>query len=376
MLTPKYLQSVADPLIKVYSEADQKILSYLAKRLVQTDYSKTITEWQFDKINKMGQVQTDVRFVFNETSLKSNSLVKKTIADAGKKSILYDDAIYIAVGLSPLELSKSPYVQSAMMNGAAATTLLLNSIAKRAETAAKSAYNKLLDKIYINSLQDANAQKKAIIDSIKALGINGIEKESDIQQPFSGIESAVRRAVVTGVNKTTADMQIERAEEVGCQLVKTSAHLGARPTHQVWQGKVFCITGSNERYGNFYTETGYGTGPGLCGWNCRHSFYPYFEGYQDRFRAHVYSAEENAEEYTLQQRQRYYERMIRLAKRELATIDAAVKETDDKYLKEGLYSELDKATAKLRRRENLLTEFINANNLVREKGREIGGGKK
>ena len=26
------------------------------------------------------------------------------------------------------------------------------------------------------------------------------------------------------------------------------------------------------------TATGYGTGPGLCGWNCRHNFYPFYPG--------------------------------------------------------------------------------------------------
>lgn len=33
-----------------------------------------------------------------------------------------------------------------------------------------------------------------------------------------------------------------------------------------------------ERYEDFEAATGYGTGPGLCGWNCRHNFYPFYPG--------------------------------------------------------------------------------------------------
>lgn len=32
------------------------------------------------------------------------------------------------------------------------------------------------------------------------------------------------------------------------------------------------------KYPDFIQSTGYGTGEGLCGWNCRHSFHPFFPG--------------------------------------------------------------------------------------------------
>lgn len=32
------------------------------------------------------------------------------------------------------------------------------------------------------------------------------------------------------------------------------------------------------RYKDFVSTTGYGTGGGLCGYNCRHTFYPYWPG--------------------------------------------------------------------------------------------------
>lgn len=40
--------------------------------------------------------------------------------------------------------------------------------------------------------------------------------------------------------------------------------------------ELWCQDG--ERYEDFEAATGYGTGPGLCGWNCRHNFYPFYPG--------------------------------------------------------------------------------------------------
>lgn len=68
----------------------------------------------------------------------------------------------------------------------------------------------------------------------------------------------------------------------GCDLVEVTAHAGARPEHQLWQGKVYSRSGTSKKYPGLKEATGYGTGPGLGGWNCRHSFFPYFEDISER----------------------------------------------------------------------------------------------
>ena len=73
-------------------------------------------------------------------------------------------------------------------------------------------------------------------------------------------------------------MQEARADELVCDLVETTAHSGARPSHAEWQGQAFSRSGKSRKYPDFVQVTGYGTGEGLGGWNCSHSFYPFFEG--------------------------------------------------------------------------------------------------
>lgn len=37
-----------------------------------------------------------------------------------------------------------------------------------------------------------------------------------------------------------------------------------------------------DEYRDFVSTTGYGTGTGLCGYNCRHTFYPFWPGISER----------------------------------------------------------------------------------------------
>ena len=132
-------------------------------------------------------------------------------------------------------------------------------------------------------------------------------------------------------------LQLARMEEMDCEFVEVTAHEGARPTHAVWQGRVYhrggAVVQDGERYEDFETATGYGTGPGLCGWNCRHNFYPFYPGISVRNYTDERLAELDARNipyggglytrYEITQMQRALERRVRKAKRRYLAETAA-----------------------------------------------------
>lgn len=132
-------------------------------------------------------------------------------------------------------------------------------------------------------------------------------------------------------------LQLARMEEMGCEFVEVTAHEGARPTHAVWQGRVYhrggAVVQDGERYEDFEAATGYGTGPGLCGWNCRHNFYPFYPGISVRNYTDERLAELDARNipyggglytrYEITQMQRALERRVRKAKRRYLAETAA-----------------------------------------------------
>ena len=221
-------------------------------------------------------------------------------------------------------------------------------------------YSRILDRAYMQVTSGAFTFDQALRMAVSDLARNSIEKLTYESGSVSSAESAARRSLMTGLNQTTAQLQLMRADEADCDLIEVTAHLGARPSHAVWQGMVYSRNGSSSRYRNFYEATGYGTGEGLCGWNCYHSFFPFFEGLSRRTFSKKISGggKTNEQVYEESQRQRTLERAIRASKRTVAVLDEAMKAASDPQLIESLRQEFNQASITLNNRRRRLEAFL------------------
>ena len=235
-------------------------------------------------------------------------------------------------------------------------------------TAAKSqsAFIQACNKAQMKVSTGAFSYDKAIADAIKEAAVQGTEVLYPSQH-VDKLDVAVRRAVLTGVNQTAAEMNLQYAKDQNCDYVETTAHAGARPEHAVWQGKVFCLSGTDPKYENFYEATGYGTGPGLCGWNCRHNFHAFFPGIStpaytqemldDYSAKSVTYNDKQFTEYEASQMQRSHERQIRETKRKLAGYNSAISEAKDDTLKNTLQNRFNEESVRLKKQEAALKAF-------------------
>ena len=212
----------------------------------------------------------------------------------------------------------------------------------------------------------AVSYNKAIADAIKKVA----RISTEVLYPTGHVDKldvATRRAALTGVNQTAAEINLQYAKEAGCDYVDKTAHAGARPSHAVWQGRVFCISGNDKEYPPFYESTGYGTGPGLCGWNCRHNFHAYFPGISSPAYTKSMLKEYDSKnmeyngvkytEYEVSQMQRAHERKIRETKRKLAGYDAGMKNTDDEASQSLFQKQFNEESVRLKQQEKALKDF-------------------
>ena len=149
---------------------------------------------------------------------------------------------------------------------------------------------------------------------------------------MSQIDVAVRRHVVSQASQAGGRMTLARLAAIGHDLVITSAHYGARPSHAEWQGRPCCVSGpklvGGVQYPGLVQLTGYGGVGGLKGVNCRHSIGPYYPGVTElpdlsfpRESGHFGMTSEEC--YEAMQRQRELERRVRGTKREIAAMEQA-----------------------------------------------------
>lgn len=177
-------------------------------------------------------------------------------------------------------------------------------------------------------VEGGDSPRRAIGDAVSRLaklGITTIDYRSGVS---TSVDTALRRHLVTQANQARNDVLWRRMDEWGCDLVYTTAHYGARPTHAVWQGKVFSRSGRSAKYPPLVEATGYGTAAGLCGVNCRHRMVPYVEG-ASKLPDTDYTEQERltgmtgGEYYAATQAQRRLEAAIRATKREVSVGEAA-----------------------------------------------------
>lgn len=177
-------------------------------------------------------------------------------------------------------------------------------------------------------VEGGDSPRRAIesaVSRLARLGITTIDYRSGVS---TSVDAALRRHLVTQANQARNDVLWRRMDEWGCDLVYTTAHYGARPTHAVWQGKVFSRSGRSAKYPPLVEATGYGTAAGLCGVNCRHRMVPYVEG-ASKLPDADYSEQERltgmtgGEYYAATQAQRRLEAAIRATKREVSVGEAA-----------------------------------------------------
>lgn len=382
MLTPAYLAGVASEVVDVYAQVEQEILDDIVRRTMKLGYVSDYTAWQVQKARQFGMFQSDVNDLLRRSTVTASKDVKLIMAQAAKDALAFDDEIYRKAGLTPLAISKSPALQALVLQGTSNTLQLLSNFTKTTSIESTAVFQSVLDRTYIKILSGTYSPQTAIHAAIKELANNGLDRvaygSSGGGVHYQSLEASVRRAVTTGVNQSIAKLQLARADEMGCELVEVSAHAGARPSHAEWQGEVYALGSSGRRdYPHFEDTTGYGTGEGLCGWNCYHSFAPFFDGLSTRAFSNDPAADvgrDNDVEYEQQQKQRYYERQIRDAKREVATLSAAMTEAKSDGEKAMYYQDFQRASVKLKRREAAMRDFLESTGRSREWYREQTGG--
>lgn len=367
MLTPAKLDKLPEPMVQLMAELQDDIIKDICRRISKFNYLTPTAEWQLYKANQLRLSSADInRRIAKQLKMRERT-VKELYTEAVKTAIHEDAEIYrYAIAEKKLDESYgeklSSYTRSVAFNdvfkrGLKNTNGLMRNLTNSMAAVSNRQLSDALDLAYLKVASGAFTPAQAIFEAVQKLGADGIKTVKYDSGRTDQVDVAVRRAVLTGINKTCCDMQLDLAKEMDCELVEVSSHLGARPSHAEWQGQIYSLKKGHPKYPYFYDATGYGTGDGLGGWNCRHSFFPYFEGISEAANAPDFSKAENLEEYNNSQQQRAYERSIRKSKRELAAIDSARAATSDPELKAKLDRSFEKKSVTLKNREAKLQEF-------------------
>lgn len=366
MLDPKYLERLPDAMVELYAQVEQDILNDMARRISTYDFYIPAARYQHEKLREMGEVEEAILQTLAGKSGASWKQLEAIFKEAGVKTVEFDDHVYELAGLKPGAFTSSEAFKDVLKSGMKQTDGLFKNLTRTTAHTATGQFEAALDRAWLQTSSGAFDANTAIRMGVKDLARQGVGAVRYPTGHTDTLEVAVRRATVTGVNQTALKLQDALADEMGSDLVEVTAHAGARPEHALWQGGIYSRSGKSKKYKGLREATGYGTGPGLGGWNCRHSFFPYFEGAPRAYTPEMLKSYEAKDytyngqkltEYEAVQRQRYTERQIRRWKRENAAMGAAGLDTAE-------------SAAKIKQWQDTQADFLRQTGLKRQYDRE------
>lgn len=377
MLTPSYLLHAVEPAEEIAEKLHTDIMDRVTERVLTRfqrgdDYMLTATDkWNIETVQQAGFLLEDIQKEIVAATGKMDSEIAQAMEDAGVRALEYDDAIYRDAGLDPVPLVQSPYMIQIMQRNFEATLGEWKNFTRISKLAVHQLYIYVCDNAYNQAITGALSITQAIKEAINIAIEAGVyveykDKKGNVIRRDT-IETAITRAVRTGISQASGNIQTARMDEFGVDLVLVSSHMGARPEHAEWQGKIYSRSGEDPRFPDFVQSTKYGSVTGLCGANCRHSFGPWFEGMDNPFDQ--YDSEENRKQYELEQKQRTMERRIRDTKRKTMNWKTAADKEEDPLKKALFESEYQRKAALLQKQNKAYNDFCKDNDLKRRDDR-------
>jgi hypothetical protein len=379
MLTPQQLLEIVDTMQPVIDELNAWITKDMIRRLMarmERGEKLELTQtdvWQTQVYKDAGGHVEDLQKQMARFTKLSESEIRSIFLDAGILAYNADRAIYDAAGLETVPLRQSRRMQQILEDTYQRTNGEIRNFTRTTAEQSQAKLIEVLDKAHMKVVSGASSYTQAVKEAVDEIAASGQARvrytdANGKTTHIDTLETAVLRAVRTGTAQASGNMAIEGMKEHDWDIILVSAHLGARygnggqnpGNHFWWQGKFYSLNGKTEGLPPFKETTGYGTGPGLSGWNCRHSFGP-GDGINNPYKD--YDSEENKKAYDLSQRQRRMESSIRKQKMKVLAYREAVDNCTDAETKQALQDAYDKAALRLQRQNKAYNDFANANNL-------------
>ena len=362
MFKPSDLERMPKELEHIMTELEIRIMQDIIRRIKINDEITRSADWQIYRLVQVGKSREEIRKYIQQALKLSDIEIDRLYKDIIASGYARDASIYEAVGKDFIPFEENFELQQLIQSVIAQTKQELINITQTMgfaiEIDGKTVFTPLAEYLQRTLDQavfevttgtfDYNVTLNKVIREMTKSGVRTVDYESGWS---NRIEVAARRALMTGVNQVVQHINDFNAQQLGTEYFEVSWHATARPSHQIWQGRVYTRQ-------QLIDICGLGTGPGLCGWNCYHSYYPFIPGVSVRQwtdeELEKMNAKENipkkykGEEYTTYeatQRQRKLETLMRKQRREI------------KLLKEGGADEKDIINAQAKYRATM-AEYV------------------
>lgn len=285
-ITPEQLAEASNRLDKLTQQLEKDVFEDICRRMVKAAKVTDTAEYQLLRLKEMGLANEFIEKTIADYTKKSEAEIQQLFYEAAQASEDFYAGYYEKKGKDFIPLAENEYMQQLITAEINQTHGELVNLTQSMGFAVRQADGttafKPIAKTYQSTLDLAQMQvatgvfdyNTAIRNAVISLSSSGLQFVDYASGHRNRADVAARRAILTGLSQMTGQIAKNNAEELETDIVEVTAHAGARPDHAEWQGRRYSLSGKSKEYPSLTAVTGYGTGDGLKGWNCRHDFYP------------------------------------------------------------------------------------------------------
>ena len=350
-----YKNKLASKIAARYQDLEERIMQDIVRGIVKAGEITSTADWQINRLRILGYSSEDIE-----------QEIKKTLnASYPEMFELYDKVInweYVRNKdiYEQINAEYIPFEENGQLKQITEAIIdqsfddlenVTNSLGfyldygngKKVLTPLSQVYTKYLDAAcydIVTGAFDYNSVLRRVVTQLTNSGLRQIDYSSG---RANRVDVAARRAVMTAVSQIAGKISEYNAQKLGTEYFEVEWHAGARPTHAVWQGRVW----SKEQ---LYSVCGLGTVTGLLGVNCYHTYHLFFPGLSERNWTDDWLEEQNrkenepreflGKEYTLyeaKQRQRQMETAMRAQREKVKLLQAGGADQDEVILHKAKY---------------------------------------
>lgn len=282
MYTPEEIEAFSMIFDNAMRSLEIEVMEDVIRRIRINSGITRSADWQLYRLYELGKSKKSLRKAIKKAFNLDESSINQLYQNIIGKGYARDETLYKAKGKQFIPFEKNEALQQyisaivkqaleSMQNISQSLGFAVKSGDKRVFKPIAKYYQTTLDNA-INGIAtgvfDYNTVLKQTVSEMTNSGLRTVDYETGWS---NRADVAARRAVMTGLTQVTAKINEHNAEKLGTDMFEVSWHSGARPSHQVWQGRWY-------KSSELESICGLGSVTGLCGANCYHSYYPVIPG--------------------------------------------------------------------------------------------------
>lgn len=285
MMTPEEKGLLSLRTEKLFYDLQDRIYADVVRRIKKTGEITSTADYQINKLLLIGNstefIEKELKELLNASYPEIWALYDKVCDwEYVRNKDAYEQ---INSNFVPLEENKTvrrwadaiaKQTQGEIKNLTQSMGFTVQMRGKKVFTPLATYYQKYLDSACMDIVTgsfDYNTVLRRVVKEMTASGLQTVDYASGWR---NRAPVAARRSIMTGVSQLSSKINEMVAKDLKTDKYEVTWHGGHRPEHW-WGGKVYS-------YDDLVRVCELGEGRGLCGWNCKHSYYAFVDGFSTR----------------------------------------------------------------------------------------------